>query len=82
VDRAFLLDDPADVAALLGVLDRRGALVALDQVEALDVDAALLGLGAGDLPGLALVLAGLDHHGVVLADAHTHGVTAPPVRAR
>src|SRR6266480_765397 len=45
VDRALALDDPADLAALLRVLDGARALVALDHVEALDEDVALLRVG-------------------------------------
>ena len=69
MDRALLLDDAAGLA-LLGVPDRAGAGMALDDIEALDVDPALRRLGAQHLAGLAAVLAGRDHHGVVLADAH------------
>src|SRR5213075_2383036 len=66
VDRAFALDDPG-----LGVgVERRRALVALDDVQALDEDAVLLGLGAQDLAGLALVLAREHDDLVVTTDSH------------
>src|SRR5919198_4546252 len=46
------------------------ALVALDHVQALDVDPLALGVDADDLAGLALVLAG-DHHDLVVGpDLH------------
>src|SRR5947209_3100813 len=66
VDGALALDDTG-----LGVGVERGrSLVALDDVQALDEDAVLLGLGAQDLAGLALVLARQHDDLVVAADAH------------
>src|SRR3954462_14565175 len=49
---------------------RQRPLVALDHVEALDVDALALRVDADDLAGLALVLAGDDHDLVVRPDLH------------
>src|SRR4051794_26961280 len=46
------------------------ALVALDHVEALDVDLRALPVDPEDLAGLALLLAGDDDHLVVGADPH------------
>src|ERR671915_432504 len=66
VDRSLLLDH-ADRHVRAA---RQRALVALDHVQALDVHALPLGIGADDLAGLALVLAGDDHDLVVGADAH------------
>src|SRR3954468_15417756 len=66
VDRAFALDD----ARLRVGVHRRRALVALDHVQALDVDTVALGLGAQDLARLALVLAGDHDDLVVTADTH------------
>src|SRR5215216_8136814 len=66
VDRSLLLDH-AD--RHVGTAGQR-ALMALDHVQALDVHAVLLGIGADDLAGLALVLAGDDDDLVVGADAH------------
>src|SRR3954449_10455005 len=68
VDRAFLLDHTADRLGALGSRHLLGAHVALDDVQALDVDAALDGIDAQDLAGLALVLPGDHHDLVVLAD--------------
>src|SRR5919198_2902132 len=52
------------------------ALVALDHVQALDVDPLALGVDADDLAGLALVLAG-DHDDLVVGlDAHAHQSTS------
>src|SRR3954449_2337014 len=69
VDRALALDD-----ARLGVgVQRRRALVALDDVQPRDLDALPGLLGAQDLAGLALVLAADDDHLVVAADAHLVG---------
>src|SRR3954470_23624605 len=66
VDPALALDH-----ADLGV-GTRGvrALVALDDVETLDVDARALAVDPQHLAGLALVLAGDDDHLVVGADLH------------
>src|SRR4051794_39013838 len=64
VDRPGPLDD-----ADLGVrVQRRRALVALLQVEAVDVDALGLAVHADDAAGLAAVLAADDDHLVVAAD--------------
>src|SRR5690349_8111459 len=62
MQRRLFLDD----AALLRPARLR---VALDQVDALDHHAVLLGQRAQDLAGLAALAARDDHHGVVLADA-------------
>src|SRR5262249_36369166 len=53
---------------LLRVLHRARALVALDHVEALDVDALLRRLRAQHAAGLALLLAGDHDDAVALAD--------------
>src|SRR4051812_27900197 len=58
VDRALLVRHAPDLARALRVADRARALVACRHVEALDEDAALLGLDGLDGAGLALVLAG------------------------
>src|ERR687893_387873 len=66
VDRALLLDH-----AHRGVGPaRHRALVSLDHVDTLDVDAVALGVGAQHLARATLVLAGDDDHRVVGADAH------------
>src|SRR3954471_1596870 len=66
VDPALALDH-----ADLGIGPRLiRALVALDDVEALDVDARALAVHPKHLAGLALVLAGDDDHLVVGADLH------------
>src|SRR3954468_11818410 len=72
VDRAFLVDDPADGLGALRAGDLAGALVALDHVEALDPDLPLFGVDAHDAAALAGVLAADDDDGVVLADARGH----------
>src|SRR5687767_2368179 len=66
VDRALLLDHAHLRVRAAGV----GALVALDHVQPGHEDPVLLRVGAQDLAGLALVLAGDDDDLVVLADAH------------
>src|SRR5215218_974362 len=66
VDRSLLLDH-AD--RHVGAAGQR-ALMALDHVQALDVHAVLARIGADDLAGLALVLAGDDDDLVLGADAH------------
>src|SRR5918992_2485161 len=66
VDRPLLLDHAHRHVGTAG----QRALVALDHVQALDVHAVPLGIGANDLAGLALVLAGDDDDLVVGADAH------------
>src|ERR671937_2269223 len=66
VDRPLLLDHADLRVRPRGV----GALVALDHVQARHVDPLVLGLGADDPSGLALVLAGDDDDLVVGADAH------------
>src|ERR1700712_5337738 len=60
VDRPLLLDHAAGLVGPGG-----GALVALDDVQALDEDAAAVGLHAQDLAGLAAVLARDEHDLVV-----------------
>src|SRR5919201_516354 len=81
VDRAFLLDHAADRLRPLRAANLLRALVALDDVEALDVDPLLLGVYPQDGAGLAAVLAADDHDLVVAADlrcvAHAR---APPAR--
>src|SRR5664280_2130199 len=69
VDRTLTLNHPAGLLAA-GRLGR--ALVALDDVKALDVHALLLGLDAQDLAGLAAVLTADDDHLVVASDACGH----------
>src|SRR5687767_11249564 len=66
VDRPLLLDH-TDLH--VGATGQR-ALMALDHVQALDVHAVLARIGADDLAGLALVLAGDDDDVVLGADAH------------
>src|SRR3954454_1818035 len=66
VDRPLLLDHADLRVGPRGVR----ALMALDHVQAADVDPVLLGIGADDLAGLALVLAGDDDHLVISADVH------------
>src|SRR3954447_16724979 len=66
VDRPLLLDHADLRVRARGVR----ALVALDHVQATDVDPVLLGVGADDLAGLALVLAGDHDDLVVTTDAH------------
>src|SRR3954454_8223298 len=65
VDPALLLDH-ADLQVRAA---RHGALVALDHVQALDVDLVVLDVDAQDLARLALVLAGDDDDRVVGLDA-------------
>src|SRR3954465_14265576 len=77
VDRAFLLDHAADRLRPLGAAYLLRALVALDDVQALDVDPGLLGVHAQDLAGLAAVLAADDDDLVVAADLRSH-VRGPP----
>src|SRR4051812_30454652 len=79
VNRAFLLDHPADRLGPLGIRDLRGALVALDDVQTFDEDPGLLGVDAQDPAGLATVLAGDDDDLVVTADLEGHS-RAPPGR--
>ncbi len=50
MNRAFLLDHPADRLGPLGVRDLRGALVALDDVQTFDEDPGLLGVDAQNNP--------------------------------
>src|SRR5215213_9833675 len=52
------------------------ALVALDDVDTLDVDPVTTGLDADDLARLALVLAGDDDDGVVRLELHRHQSTS------
>src|SRR5215207_10016133 len=72
VDRAFLLDDAADLLGALRVGDLHRALVALDDVQPLDVDALLLGVDAQHLALLAAVLAADDDDLVVATDLERH----------
>src|SRR5919198_2047451 len=81
VDRAFLLDHAADRLRPLRAANLLRALVALDDVEALDVDPLLLGVYPQDGAGLAAVLAADDHDLVVAADLRCVGhARAPPAR--
>src|SRR5918996_5739757 len=66
VDRTLLLDHADRHVRTAG----QRALMALDHVQALDVHAVPRGIGADDLAGLALVLAGDDDDRVLVADAH------------
>src|SRR4029079_10978408 len=68
VNRPFLLDDAAGLRALLRVLDRPRALVPLDDVEALDVDALLARLLTQNQAGLPAVRAALFGTAVALRD--------------
>jgi hypothetical protein len=79
VDRAFLLDHAADGLGTLGAAHLLGALVALDDVEAPDVDPLALGVDSEDLAGLPAVLAADDDDVVVAADLRSH-VRGPPAR--
>src|SRR5215218_7489881 len=72
VDRAFLLDDAADLFGALRVGDLHRALVALDDVQPLDVDALLLRVDAQHLALLAAVLAADDDDLVVATDLERH----------
>src|ERR687887_1280048 len=79
VDRAFLLDHAAHLLGPLGVRHLHGALVALDDVQTLDVDPLLLRVHAQDAAGLPAVLAADDDNLVVTTDlGHAR---APPARA-
>src|ERR1700716_1968156 len=78
VKHGFLLDDAAGLA-------HGRARVALDHVDALDEDAAVLGQDAQHLAGLTLVLAGDDDHLVALLDlgfAHVSRSRLTALRAR
>src|SRR3954466_1201891 len=81
VNRAFLLDHAADRLGPLRPANLLRALVALHDVQALDVDPVPLGLYAQHRAGLAAILAADDDHLVVAADlrAVTHA-RAPPAR--
>ena len=68
--RLLALEDPARRVA------RRRARVALDEVDPLDDDAIVLAEDAGDLAGLALVLAADDDDVVALSDARGHQSTS------
>src|SRR3954453_24093801 len=80
VDRAFLLDHAADGLGALGPRHLLRAHVALDDVQALDVDAVLLRVDAHDPAGLALVLARDDDDLVVAADLGGHGQSTSGAR--
>src|SRR5207247_7853975 len=82
VNRAFLLDHAADALRPLRVANLLRPLVALDQVEALDVDPLLGGVHAHDLAGLAAILARDDDDLVVTADLQRSHAREPPARAR
>src|SRR3954452_2700399 len=77
VDGAFLLDHAADRLRPLGAANLLRALVALDDVQSLDVDPVLLRVDAQDATGLAAVLAADDDDLVVAADLGSH-VRGPP----
>src|SRR5437588_8524721 len=62
VDRSLALDHAAHLLRPLGTGHLLGALMALDDVEALDVEAVLARFDAQDLPLLAAVLAAHDDH--------------------
>src|SRR5215207_1983341 len=68
VDRALHLNDPAELLGALSVAQRARLDVALDDVDALDVDALALPVDALDAAGPAAVLTGDDADGVVAAD--------------
>src|SRR5688572_9366055 len=70
VDRPLLLDHADLHVGAAG----QWALMALDHVQALDVHAVLARIGADDLAGLALVLAGQNDHLIVGSKPHE---TAP-----
>jgi hypothetical protein len=73
VDRALLLDDPADLLGAPGVAQAARANVPLDDVRALDVDLLLPRVHTQHATGPAAVLAGNDADGVVPADLEGHG---------
>jgi hypothetical protein len=81
VDRAFLLDDAAHGLGPLGAANLLGALVALDDVQALDVDPLLRGIHAQDPSGLPAVLAADDDDLVVAADLRTAHLSASSRRS-
>src|SRR3954452_14242620 len=68
VDRPLLLDHATGLAGT--ALRLLGTLVALDDVQVLDEHPLGLRVRPDHAPGLALVLAGLDQHGVVGLDSH------------
>src|SRR5579875_2545411 len=70
VQHRLLLDDAA------GLADRRPGM-ALDHVDALDQDAAVLGQDAQHLAALSLVLAGDDHDLVALLDLELDHLALP-----
>src|SRR3979409_1029716 len=78
VDRAFALDDAG--LALRRV--RQRALVALDDVQALDVDPRVLRVDTEHLARLAAVLAADDDDLIVTTDLERCHFRAPPGRAR
>src|SRR3954470_4615894 len=75
VDAALLLHDPADRLRALRARDLLGPHVALDDVQALDVDAVLLGVDAEHATGLAPVLA-RDHDDLVVTTDARHQSTS------
>ena len=80
MDRAFLLDHTADLLGALRAGDLLRSLMALDDVEALDVHAVLLGLDAQHLAALAAVLAADHEHLVVGLDPRGHGQSTSGAR--
>src|ERR1700689_1847258 len=70
MDRSGPLNHAADRLRALGSRKLARLLVALDHVQALDVDPLLLGVHARDLARLAAVLAADHHHRVVATDLH------------
>src|SRR4051812_11289456 len=81
VDRAFLLDHAADLLGPLRAANLLRALVALDDVEALDKDPVVLRVHPQHGAGLAAILAADDDHLVVAADLRCMShARAPPAR--
>src|SRR5581483_11630800 len=68
VDRAFLLDHAANLAAALGVAQGARPLMALDDVGPLDVHALVLHVHAQHAAGPAFRFAGYDLHHVVFSN--------------
>src|SRR5947199_408181 len=70
VDRPFLLDHAPHGLGPLGVTHLLGALVALDDVQALHIDPLTARVHAQDLAALAAVLPADDRDGVAATDLH------------